>query len=235
MAAPVQHPWEPVEYNPREGHDEVHAFRLYLDSILPYGYNPKQHGEGLKKQDIEDWKELASIPDALAQLHRFSHRDQTRFLGKVLQDGTNINVMVTLDNGLIVRNGSQHMADTYKFYKSWLELLHYNGLLQLQLEPSPGVTFTIDDTYITSELEGVALRETYRLLETHYDNLPLYQLWDIPLAAEHRWIRDWRSVVLNVLAKMRAASRWARLNNQNELLAIQQVRLMRSYPDFERS
>ncbi|KAA6413197.1 MAG: hypothetical protein FRX48_02941 [Lasallia pustulata] len=223
MAAPLQHSWETATYDPREGHDEVHAFRLYLDSVFPDGYNAKQHGEGLKKQEIEDWKELANIPDALAQLHRFSHRNQTQFRGKILPDGSNIDAMITLDNGLIVRNGSRHMSETHKFYKAWLELLHYNGLLQLQMRPSPGVTLTIDDSHITSELEVVAVRQTYTLLESHYDNTPLYQLWDIPLAAVHTWIRDWRKVVLDILAKMWAASRWARVNNQNELLAIQQA------------
>lgn len=227
MAAPeatVHHPWEKVEYDPRDGHDATHVFRLYLDSLFPQGYNPKLHGEGFEKQEIEDWKDLASIPEAVAQLHRFSHRDQTRFWGKVLTDGSNINVRHTLANGSIVRNGSQHMLETYKFYRAWLGLLHYDGLLLLNLWPFPGVTFNIDDTVITSHLEVDAIREMCRLGQTLYDNIPLNRLWDIPLAPEHMWIRDWRSVVLNTLTKMRAASDWAKLNNQNELLAIRQVR-----------
>lgn len=227
MAAPkvaARHPWDTAEYDPREGHAAAHAFRLHLESIIPQGYNPDEHDEGLEKQEIEDWKALASIPDALAQLHRFGHRDQTRFRGKVLTDGSNINVMHTMENGATVRNGSQHMLDTYKFYRAWLGLLHYDGLLQLNLWPFPGVTFNIDDTVITSHLEVDAIREMHRLGETHYDNVPLDRLWDIPLAAEHMWIRDWRNVVLNTLTKVRAASGWAKLNNQNELLAIQQVR-----------
>ena len=219
----MHYPWETVEYDPREGHDATHAFRLYLDSIFPDGYNREQHGEGLEKHEIEDWKELASVPDAIAQLHRFSHRDQTRFWGKVLTDGSNINVVHKREDGGTVRNGSEHMLDTYKFYRAWLGILHHDGLLQLNLWPFPGVTFNIDDSTITSHLEVDAIREMHRLGETRYDNIPLDQLWDIPLAAEHRWLRDWRKVVLDILAKMRVASDWARLNNQNEPLAIQHV------------
>lgn len=227
MAVPeatVHHPWEAVEYNPRDGHDATHVFKIYLDFLFPQGYNSEQHGEGFEKREIEDWKDLASIPEAIAQLHRFSHRDQTRFWGKVLTDGSNINVRHTMANGGIVRNGSQHVLETYRFYRAWLGLLHYDGLLQLNLWPFPGVTFNIDDTVISSHLEVDAIREMRRLGQSHYDNIPLNQLWNIPLAPDHMWIRDWRSVVLNTLTKMRAASEWARLNNQNELLAIRQAR-----------
>lgn len=62
----MHYPWETVEYDPGEGHDAINAFRLHLESIFPDGYSHEQHGECLEKHKIEDWKELASIPDAMA-------------------------------------------------------------------------------------------------------------------------------------------------------------------------
>ena len=131
------------------------------------------------------------------------------------------------EDGGTVRNGSQHMLDTYRFYKAWLRLLHYDGLLQPNLRLSPGAEFNIDDiddTAITAQLEVDAIREMNRLGRTRYNNIPSDQLWDIPLAAEHMWVRKWRKGILDILAKMRVASDWAKLNNQNEVLAIQHVR-----------
>jgi len=78
----------------------------------------------------KEWKLLIQGAESAKQVYRFTDIRQTQLDSTPLPDGSNLFWAPVLGH----TNGSQELWHQFLWYKEWLTLLHYDGLITLRPE-----------------------------------------------------------------------------------------------------
>lgn len=214
IAPRIERDWHDLVWFPRDYQRD--QLRINLDDLLQ---QPFLRWEGKDYEDREHqnepWRQLAGVVPHTEHLHRFTDRRWLPFEGKPLPDGSNIGTTITLEDGTQKLNGSPELLKTFVLYRHWLEFLHLDALLALDVEQNPrtkALTVSVgNDTMIKGiltdqffrDLRAIAMDERKRIVLLD----KVFKQYDPDQGLG--WIFHWRKTVVNQLHYILAAAEWA--------------------------
>ena len=187
MAPRVEHDWHDLVWFPRDYQRD--QLQIDIDELRQH---PLLSWEGKDYEDREHqnepWRQLAGVVDHAEHLHRFTDSRWLPFEGKPLPDGSNIGTTITLENGTQRVNGSPELRRTFVLYRQWLELLHSDSLLYLDVGRRRGtneLNVEVENDIIIKEylpktlfraLRGIAIDERERIVLLYSGNTTLIKV-----------------------------------------------------------
>lgn len=167
-----------------------------------------------REHQNEPWRQLAGVVPHAETLHRFTDNRWIPFEGKPLPDGSNIGT-ITLEDGTYKINGSPELRRTFLLYRRWLEFLHLDSLLTLDIYQNTHTNQllirVLDDSLIEQTLRFDFFAEVLSIAGDEKRRVDLVDdlLRQYSPDEGLSWIFHWRRGVVNQLYDMLAAAEWA--------------------------
>lgn len=214
MPPRIQRDWHDLAWFPRDY--QPHQLLISAADLLQH---PLLRWEGKNYEDREHqnepWRQLSGVVPHAELLHRFTDVRWIPFEGKPLPDGSNIGATITSEDGTQKTNGSPQLQKTFELYRQWLEFLHLEALLSLDIQrntSTDALTVTVNnDRFITEILADQFFQDVGEIAMEERDRIVLldrvFSQFDTDRGLN--WIFNWRKTVVNQLHYLLAAAEWA--------------------------